>query len=148
LTEFENPYKIVPLTTEGFIMDYADAIIAGMIMGEMDEMNYRLAEQNTLLQSKNNDSVQSIKQQLVNQMREEGMLLPKYNWNKKEFANALAAITDEWFKRHPETKRGTGEFQAKYPEKIEAENLLIQMAKKGRITPDEYVVLYREINSF
>ena len=89
-----------------------------------------------------------MKGKIISEMKRTGMLLPKYDWQNKEFNDTLEAITADWFKRHPETKRGTGEFQKKYPEKIATKDMLSKMSGKGRITPEEYMILYREIYSF
>jgi hypothetical protein len=93
-------------------------------------------------------TTQSIREQLISEMRAEGFLLPEYDWNNQEFMDTLKDITLDWFARHPETIRGTGEFQAKYPGKVAALDLLWKMAQMGRITPDEYIALYKEINNF
>ena len=85
---------------------------------------------------------------LVDELYARGTLLPEQDWDDPKFNAELEAITADWFVRHPETKRGTGEFQKKYPEKIAAMDMLSKLSGKGRITPDEYLTLYREINNF
>jgi len=111
-----------------------DSIAAGMIIAEM---------RNT-----SNKNENDIREALIQEMRDIGMLLPQYDWSDKDFNDTLEAITADWFERHPETQRGTGEFQKKYPEKIAGLELLEKMGAMGRITPDEFITLYREIHNF
>ena len=85
---------------------------------------------------------------LIEELYARGTLLPEYEWNNPKFNAELEAITADWFVRHPETKRGTGEFDRKHPEKAKAFDILSELSGKGRITPDEYLTLYREIFNF
>lgn len=55
--------------------------------------------------------INSIREQLLAEMRQTGMLLPQYDWQSKELDDTLESITADWFARHPETKRGSGAFQ-------------------------------------
>ncbi|MFK5938149.1 MAG: hypothetical protein QM497_07100, partial [Sulfurimonas sp.] len=96
-----------------------------MIMGEIENASYQKED--------------DIKNQLIAEMRSRGMLLPRYDWRNKEFNDVLEGITADWFKRHPETKRGSGEWQEKYPKKEAGLSLLEKMSGMGRITPDGVV---------
>lgn len=109
-----------------------DDVIMGMMFAEED----------------NEEIANDAKNALIKELKQKGILLPRYDWKNKEFYNKLEEITADWFKRHPETKRGSGEFLAKYPEKEDALRLLREMSNKGRITPIEYITLYREIYNF
>jgi len=88
------------------------------------------------------------REQIVNELIEEGILLPEYDWSEKEFHAELERITKDWFERHPEVKRGTGEFQEKYPELEKVAETMQTMIEKGRISPVEYTELYRNLYRF
>ena len=85
---------------------------------------------------------------LVEELYARGTLLPEYDWDDPKFNAEVEAITADWFVRHPETIRGSGEFQKKYPEKKVAMDMLDKLTAKGRMTPEEYLILYREIFNF
>lgn len=105
-------------------MDLGDAALAGMMMATIDNNNY---------------------DRVVADMTKQGMILPEYDWNNKEFKDTVESIITDWFVRHPDIKRGTGEFQNKYPQIIKMIDVLDQMANFGRIKPDEFLTLYRGI---
>jgi hypothetical protein len=112
----------------------------------MDMFSYVLGE--TAAESRMEEIVDNAKQEVLAELKAKGMILPKYDWQDKGFNDTLEAIVADWFERHPETIRGSGEFAKKYPNKVAAEEMLSKMSGMGRITPDEYVTLYREINNF
>jgi|GEM_PF-6343851 len=123
----------------------------GMVANELEEANELQEESNRLARERNrllNSDVQTIRKGVIQELVEKGTLLPKYDWQDKEFNDTLEAITADWFTRHPETKRGTGEFDKKYPEKATALGLMERMGAMGRITPEEYIVIYKEIFNF
>lgn len=97
----------------------------------------------------NNEAAKNeLRESIIEELQENGTLLPRYDWADKRFNETTKAITADWFARHPEIKRGTGEFQAKYPEKFKGIVLLDKMTGMGRITPEEYIILFREIHNF
>ena len=87
------------------------------------------------------------KDDIVEELMKDGILLPQQDWGE-EFQAKAEAITVDWFERHPECVRGSGQFAEMFPDEDKAEITLSRMSEKGRITPDEYLVLYREIMNF
>ncbi len=75
-------------------------------------------------------------------------LLPVYDWEGESFSKAQDNIAKVWFEKNPKTTRGTGEFKKQYPEKYAAIVILNKMTKLRRITPEEYLALYKEIFNF
>lgn len=122
-------------------MGWGEMFALGDIKREMEEAN-------EIARDKLESSKESIRVEFVRELINEGIILPEYDWQSEAFKNELEAITLDWFERHPETKRGTGEFDKKYPEKAKGLDLLWEMAQKGRIKPDEYIALYRGIYNF
>ena len=130
-------------------MDLGDLLIAEMFMGELEESMRVNTEKKIKSDEKSRKPTKaSVKEELIEEMKKSGTLLPQYNWRDSKFTEALEKITAEWFARHPETTRGNGEFDKTYPEKGKALDLLDSMATKGRISPSEFVVLYKELYDF
>lgn len=111
-------------------------------------IEYEMEQANKLSREANEITRDSQRERLIQELREKGMILPEYDWKDKEFNDTLEAITADWFVRHPETKRSGGEFDKKYPEKAAALDLMERMSAMGRITPEEYIIIYREIFNF
>lgn len=91
--------------------------------------------------------MQTVKNITIEELVRRGTLLPEYDWSSKEFDDAYENLAADWFRRHPEVSRGTGEFAKKYPEKDKAFDVLHRMSDLGRITPDEFLLLAKEIYS-
>lgn len=122
-------------------MGTANDLAMGSMLAQNDKTNRLLEEQNNILSDNNKNAI-------IAEMRRTGMLLPEYDWQSREFQDAREAITADWFKRHPETVRGSGAFQKEYPDKNVALEMLVKMSGMGRITPEEYLVLHREMFNF
>jgi hypothetical protein len=106
----------------------------------MDPNDLALAE---IAFGENNPTKDEIIQELIN----EGVILPTQDWGD-DFQAKKEAITTDWFARHPECKRGTGQFPKMYPEVVKAQDIIIKMSELGRITPEEFLILYKEIKNF
>lgn len=76
------------------------------------------------------------------------MTTVQYDWQNPEFQGACEAIDVDFFNRHPEIVRGSGEFARRYPEKEKGIGTLDRLSELNRIHPDEYVLLYKEILNF
>ncbi len=126
-------------------MGLAEAFFAGAIEGQIERGNdLKERELAGAIEKERADA----QKQLIQQLENEGVLLPQYDWESEEFDNQLTEIADDWFKRHPETHKGTGEFQKHHPNVYEAINALDMMGYRGRITPQEYVTIYKALFSF
>lgn len=122
-------------------MGFQQGFLAGMVMHGQGKTNRLLEEQNELLRMNYRD-------QLIEELREEGMLLPTYDWHNAEFKKEVRKITDAFYARHPDMKKGDGQFSIRYPEKKAALDMLRKMAGRGRIRPDEYLAIYASILDF
>jgi len=71
-----------------------------------------------------------------------------YDWDNEEFQAACEAIKVDFFARHPEFVRGSGEFSRVYPDKIKGIETLNRMSELNRIHPDEFLLLIKEIYNF
>lgn len=88
------------------------------------------------------------REQIIAELMAEGILLPEFDWESPEFVQERDSIALDWFERHPEIKRGTGALEKLYPQVIALEDTLIHMSGLGRITPKEYITIYREAFNF
>lgn len=77
-----------------------------------------------------------------------GFATVQYDWDNPEFQGACDAIQNDFFKRHPEFVRGSGEFSKAYPEKVKGIEVLNRMSELNRIHPDEYLLLFKQIYAF
>lgn len=93
-------------------------------------------------------SIKNTRESIIYELRAKGTILPDYNWQDTVHNNKLEEMATAWFKRHPETKRGTGDFARKYPDKEKAFLTLEKMSATGRITPDEFIVLCAQVYDF
>jgi len=126
-------------------MDFASAWAAGSINAELKESNELQREANAIASQRARENLRA---EIIQELRNQGTLLPEYDWQSKEFTDAYEAITADFFKRHPEVTRGTGEFSKKYPNIDRAEDTLIRLTQIGRITPDEFLILVKALKSF
>ena len=107
------------------------AFMAGYVGAEIERTR-------DVLEAQNRDKI-------IADLRDEGILLPEYDWQDKAFLDELEQIAIEWFQRHPEVIRGSGDFAKMHPEKDVALDTLGRMVELGRITPKEYLIIHREI---
>ena len=89
----------------------------------------------------------SYRDQKFKALYNQGKLLPKYDWNDQKFLASKQAFITQWFEQHPEVKPGTRKFKKQHVGKLKAEDTLAKMAWKGRIAPDEYLMLFQGIYS-
>jgi len=75
------------------------------------------------------------------------MLLPPQDWGE-EFQAKAEAITVDWFERHPECKRGTGQFAEMYPDVEKGLENLLRMSQLQRITTEEFLILHEGLMNF
>jgi len=93
------------------------------------------------------EAAQTAKQEVIDDLIKAGTILPAQDWGE-EFQAKEDAIIADWFNRHPEVQRGTGEFKLKHPQVDEALRMVHKMSTKGRITPEEYLVLCEGLHNF
>lgn len=72
----------------------------------------------------------------------------EYNWDDPEFKAAEEAMIADWFERHPECIRGTGQFAREYPEVYKALDALVDLCNSGRIHADEYLIIHKALHAF
>jgi len=126
-------------------MGLAEAFFAGAIEGQIERGNdLKERELAGAIEKERADA----QKQLIQQLENEGVLLPQYDWKSEEFNKEINKITDDWFKRHPETRRGTGEFQKHHPEVYNALDTLDMMTYRNRITPQEFISIYKALHEF
>jgi len=130
---------------KGNIMDFASAWAAGSINAELKESNELQREANAVASQRARENLRA---EIIQELRNQGTLLPEYDWQSKEFTDALETIATDWYKRHPEVKRGTNDLAQKYPKVAEAQNVIRRMSQMGRITPVEYLTLLKTLFSF
>ena len=87
------------------------------------------------------------KEEVVAQLRKDGVLLEPQDWGE-DFQAKREAITADWFARHPECERGTGQFAKMYPDVVKAQNNLVRMSELGRITEEEFLILAAGLRNF
>jgi len=126
-------------------MDFASAWAAGSINAELKESNELQREANAIVSQRARENLRA---EIIQELRNQGTLLPEYDWRNKEIDDTIEAITVDWFQRHPEVKRGTGEFAQKYPKVADAYNIMQRMSQMGRIKPDEYIILLKALFNF
>jgi len=84
----------------------------------------------------------------LQRLHKEGILLKPYNWNSPEFQVAMKETVTDFFNRHPEVIRGSGQFAEMFPNVIEAVRVLDKMGEKQRITPEEYLAIHKALHDF
>lgn len=118
-------------------MGFGEMLALAAVESEMQEAN-------DIARQQLNTNREAIVQELIR----DGILLPYPTWDGKEIDRKAQAIIDEWFSRHPETKKGTGEFQKKYPHIINAQQLLFGLLNKNRISEKEFFTLFESLYRF
>ena len=118
-------------------MGFGEMLALAAVESEMQEAN-------DIARQQLNTNREAIVQELIR----DGILLPYPTWDGKEIDRKAQAIIDEWYSRHPEIKKGTGEFQKKYPNVVNAKNTLTEMLNKNRITEAEFFVLFKTLFDF
>ena len=130
-------------------MGFAESVAYGSIEGKLNRANKIAEEQLAIERERLNMTKQSLKEELYQELIEEGVLLPVYSqeeWNKA--GEEIENIVSDWFKRHPDVTRWTDEFQTKYPNVKRALNTVVFLAKSRRVSPREYVELHRGLFDF
>lgn len=73
---------------------------------------------------------------------------PEYDWQNPEFQGTMENIKKDFYARHPEIVRGSGDFNRKFPEKEKGIETLNRLSELNRIHPDEYLQIFKEILNF
>ena len=130
-------------------MGFAESVAYGSIEGKLNRANKIAEEQLAIERERLNMTKQSLKEELYQELIEEGVLLPVYSQEEwKRADEEKKAIVSNWFKRHPEINREKGDFRVKYPKISKAVRTINALAEAGRITPREGVELYRGLFGF
>lgn len=86
--------------------------------------------------------------QQIDQLKASGTLLPPNAFIPQEIERKTNDIVDNWFERHPEIQRESGEFEDRYLKIVHSKRLLLRLLQVNRITEDEYFTLLRAMFSF
>jgi len=121
-----------------------DAFSFGWMAGEANDTKKILREQNRLLEEGNDIKRDTV----IQELRDEGILLPEYDWFEEKFQAELESVFADWHERHPEIIRGSGDLEKKFPEIVKAVEAMENMIEKSRISPEEFLLLYRNLYSF
>lgn len=84
------------------------------------------------------------REDIINQLKKEGMVVPEQDWGD-DFQAKREIIIENWFKKNPECKRGTGQFEKMFPEAIAALDNLTTLTEKKRITVEEYLIICKGV---
>ena len=102
-----------------------------------------------ILAAKQLEELQGLRAQMAQGNRTDSQFTTvPYDWDNEEFQAACEAIKVDFFARHPEFVRGSGEFSRVYPDKIKGIETLNRMSELNRIHPDEFLLLIKEIYNF
>ena len=122
-------------------MSITESIVNGLMMRQQDRTNELLEQQNMILGG-------NAREQVLQELRREGVILPPRTWDGKDIDAKAQAIIDAWFTRHPETKKGTGEFAKKYPHIIEAQETMFKLLNANRLKEEEFFTLFNALYNF
>lgn len=110
------------------------AFFAGVVSSGQSKTNRLLEEQNKLLKG-------GLRDEIIQELIEEGTILPPYDWGDPQLVERREAIVNEFYERHKDMKIGDGQFAKRFPEKDKAIDAVDALANNGRLTPDEYLQL-------
>ena len=137
-----------------WLQGFVNNMLEAEQVGQLAELNKHMSEQQSTiadLQKKLHVSEQKQTPDVSSRNRQHNRIpsTPKnHNWLGQDHQDRLLKILEDFRSHHENMDPESEQFTHAYPEKAEALRILNQLQRQRYVTPDEYIIVFREIYNF